>query len=516
MAEIATRFAALLLLLTAASTTAAQPQAGFPPPYYAEAMRFGGKPLDIIHGERTNAADRAVLASVDGRRRVAIERSGCAAAACDALFERRLAATNAALAPLRGAFVAIGPFGFAARWEEAARRHVLAVERLPDAVVGWQISTPATAPVDAAAFVAAVARATDRHRAELAGALDPVEFARWSPSIHRHARDLLAAGRRDAALAELGRVVAAAPANLEAQLDLAENTGDATAARTSAAIVWETAEAAALAKRAARLLGHREAELADLPVVAPPPPGLRVFVVPLAPVDPRLVASAARLYADSVGIPVTLARLPAPWHWGEPDRFVRQREVQAFLLQRAGRPIDFAGWSLDRYRREVEAASAADDPRTRFQTDAFMTALAEQPGQFRVDRHLEALHAALAPLRGDDRRTMVVAVTEADIFAGQANFMFSGGSIGAAGGASILSYAWMRAERLGEPTQSRTRLVQRLAKEMVPATLNQLGIVRPADPADPHSYADSVARVDQKTLTLSAPTRAALDRLRGP
>jgi len=72
----------------------------------------------------------------------------------------------------------------------------------------------------------------------------------------------------------------------------------------------------------------------------------------------------------------------------------------------------------------------------------------------------------------------------------------------------------MTAETLRAPYQARPRLTERMAKELVPASLAELNIRRPTDPTDPYSYAGSVDRVDQKGLVLSAPVKGALDRLR--
>jgi hypothetical protein len=78
----------------------------------------------------------------------------------------------------------------------------------------------------------------------------------------------------------------------------------------------------------------------------------------------------------------------------------------------------------------------------------------------------------------------------------------------------ILSYAMMLGRAVEGGVPSRPRLVERLAKEMVPASLAQLGIPRPADPTDPYSEANSVSRLAEKTLTLSARTRAAVEAAR--
>ena len=72
----------------------------------------------------------------------------------------------------------------------------------------------------------------------------------------------------------------------------------------------------------------------------------------------------------------------------------------------------------------------------------------------------------------------------------------------------------MLAESQQEEYESRRRLIERIAKELVPASLKQLGIPRPLDPGDPYSYANGVKRLDQKTLVLSGPTKDALKTFR--
>ena len=74
----------------------------------------------------------------------------------------------------------------------------------------------------------------------------------------------------------------------------------------------------------------------------------------------------------------------------------------------------------------------------------------------------------------------------------------------------------MQARKLGEDYESRSRLVERLTKELVPASLKQLEIPRPADPTNPYSYSSGVGRLAQKSLRLSKPTREALDHFRDP
>jgi len=109
---------------------------------------------------------------------------------------------------------------------------------------------------------------------------------------------------------------------------------------------------------------------------------------------------------------------------------------------------------------------------------------------------------------------MYVGVTEDNLFSGDENFLFSLWVKTTRGAASIMSYSMMLAKTLGEPFESRKRLTERIAKELVPASLKSLDIARPSDPTDPYSYSSGVERLNQKTLVLSDPVKRALDKFR--
>jgi predicted Zn-dependent protease len=109
---------------------------------------------------------------------------------------------------------------------------------------------------------------------------------------------------------------------------------------------------------------------------------------------------------------------------------------------------------------------------------------------------------------------MYVGITEANIYSGDNNFLFSIGRIKKGDSlASILSYHMMLASSLQEEYESRHRLTERIAKELVPASLKQLGIPRSTDPRCPYSYSSGVSRLDEKTLRLSETLKNALKQL---
>ncbi len=106
---------------------------------------------------------------------------------------------------------------------------------------------------------------------------------------------------------------------------------------------------------------------------------------------------------------------------------------------------------------------------------------------------------------------MVVGITELDIFSGNSNFVFSSYGGLQDSPVSVLSYAKMRAKLAGE-NQSRKRLTERAAKELVPACLKKLGIPRSIDPSCPYSYSSGLQRLDEKTLNLSDPVKQAIEK----
>jgi len=140
----------------------------------------------------------------------------------------------------------------------------------------------------------------------------------------------------------------------------------------------------------------------------------------------------------------------------------------------------------------------------------------EEPGQYLIDPYLDRFCDIIAEYRSADSNTMYVGITETNIYSDNNNFVFSSGRTSGKSPASILSYYMMLAKTLDEEFESRQRLTERIAKELVPASLKQLGIPRSTDPTCPYSYSSGVPRLDQKTLKLSSQVRRALRKLKEP
>jgi hypothetical protein len=227
-----------------------------------------------------------------------------------------------------------------------------------------------------------------------------------------------------------------------------------------------------------------------------------------------LIEEAAAIYRKITDVPVKIVRIAEPWAFDMPNRIPDQKRIQQAIVERRGSRIDFSGWTLERYAAELVRAYEQGDALSRFVFKSYAARLGQRPGQYDVDPYLHQFIEILGRYRSADARTMYVGVTEANIYGGDSNYLFSAYTAHGKQGASILSYAMMMARALGEPSESRKRLAERLAKEMVPASLKALQLPRPVDASDPYSYADGPARLDQKGLTLSAPTREALAKFR--
>lgn len=505
---------AVLCTLVASSAHAQIPD--FISRYYSEALELDGFPLVFTSQSEKDGIKRAVFEKLGGSVSVIIDHISCDRPQCTALLEQNLKRHNEHVALNSGSFRSISQSEYVAAWNEDSKSILLYFAKLPAAVQVWIRVTNVANQLAEEPYLSSTRRVINRRRFEDAKQLGNVDTGLWSREVAQHARDLKASGKADDALGVLTQLITWAPANFEAHLDFAEHTKNEAAARASAAAVWANAEDEKLIARAARLLGRSEPRFETLPVVERGLNGLLVVLIPLPPFDLRLVEEAANLFTSSINVPVKIARLPFDWTWQTPQRVFREREVRGTIIRKTGGTFDFTGWTKDRYAKELASATAKDDPLARYWIVDFLKSFADKPGQYRVDPYLATLASSLKPIRGDDRRTMFVGVTGADIFGGDSNFVFSGTTAVNGQAISILSYARMLASSTGEPFESRRRVVQRLAKEMVPPTLKQLEIPRPADPTDPYSYSDGVQRLDQKMLTLSAPTREALDRIRNP
>ncbi|MGE0667326.1 MAG: hypothetical protein AB7O49_12275 [Sphingomonadales bacterium] len=483
------------------------------PSYYDAYLRGFGLALvssrDGRNGGRIEAyetADRQLTLIVDGR--------ACESPECGTFLDNTLGYLNTRMTAGGGRFIEVTEQDFAAEFAADGISNVSAGYLLPGALRFWTFSAGDEARLPSAERLEALSLIVDRHRLDRARAESNVHVGHWTPQLRAAAEKLEQANSRDVAVKLLEVVLAHEPSDLKAHALYAEISPDRDAAATSAGIVFDNAESADLVARAAKVLDREVPAVDGLPSLRPGETGLQLVLVALPPCDLRLVEDAAALYAKSTGMPAKLVRLDQPWDFGEPDRVPGEKRLREMLASLPGSTGDFTGWTRERYAAELEKVAAGADALSRYRLRKFVADFMRAPGQYRVGPFVERLSHLLKPYRSGDRRTVYVGVTAANIYDGDLNYLFSGYKPMGGEGVSILSYAMMTAEATRERFETRQRLGERLAKEMIPAAFKQLDLPRPADPTDPYSYSSGTDRLDQKTLRLSQPTREALDRLR--
>jgi predicted Zn-dependent protease len=514
---------ALIAVASLTTTLAANAQANtssgreLPPfltPYYIDALDIVGKDLVLKKQEKKDNLSSYFYDSPDHTANLRLESFMCQRDRCQVLYDNAVRYFDKLATENAGRFRKATPTEFAVEWQTGPTENLSFVARLPNSVFFSTYGAQLGRRADVAAFLAKLGVAVNHQRYDEALRMDQVQMGLWGTAVHDFARELLNSSKQDEALNVLKNLVATSPFDYQAHIEIVENTHDPAAARSSATVIYDNAEDPALVAKAGNYLGYKEPDFGALPVAGKDEGGLHVVLIALPPCDLRIVGEAARLYEKANGIPVRINRLAEDLKPGSPSRIPDQRRIQKAIIQKGGPNTEFNGWNLERYKNEFLKTVEAGSALARFSMEDFVAKLDSRPGQYDAGSYADGLTDILAKYRPQDARAMYVGLTASDIFLGDTNFVFSASVAKNGFGTSLLSYGRMMASMTGERYESRKRLAERLAKQLVPATLSALGIPRPADPTDPYSYADSIERVDQKTLTLSGPTKDALDKFR--
>lgn len=508
---IAGILAALLLGRAVAAETQLPP---FLPNYYTPAFEVRGKQLLLVNHKSKRGYKRYAYATADRSVALLLENIECDQSSCAEIFRNILGRANERLTRSRGEFHMVSERDIFSQLRKKAQNEFAFVYVLPASILIWNFETKSDDALSAETKFETIRGLVNRHRYEVAKALGNVAMGAWGAEAHAYARQLLQEGKTGEGLAVLRDVLVTSPVNYDAHVDLIDHSKDPAANRTSAEIVFKNAERRELIDRAAEVLGVSRVTLDSIPLLKKNESGLQVILIPLSPVNPWLLDQTAKTYEEITDIPVKIRRLKEQWQFAEPDRFYRERDIQRVLISLRNGNLDFAGWNKARYSSELLKAVESADALSRYQAKDLVGAIDRLPGQYRVDAVLDWLSESVQEYRSDDIRTMYVGITEANIFAGDSNYVFSSGIPEDKSPVSVLSYSMMLAKTLSENYESRQRLTERIAKELVPASLKLLKIPRPADPTDPYSYSSGVARLDQKTLVLSEPVKDALKKFR--
>ena len=353
----------------------------------------------------------------------------------------------------------------------------------------------------------------NRQRYEEACQADNVSMGAWGDHLYAHACDLLEAGHKEQAVTVLERLLSTSPFNYRAHLDLMVYADDPHTATQSAKVVLDNAEDPNLIRQAAESLGLEPKTYESVPYLGSLETGLQVVLIPLPPCNIRLLEDTAKVYQEITDVPVQVRRFRTEWNWSRPERVAHQRALEAVLTERLGE-TEFTGWAREEYAHGIRAAVAEEGALAQYFGDRMIAEMENQPGQYRMNAYAHRLCRTLMTYRSDDARTMYVGVTQANLYSGDNNYLFSMAWKVGDSRASLLSYHMLQGETSGAKYESRPRLAERLAKELVPASLKLLDIPRSTDPRCPYSYSDGIGRVDEKTLELSEPVVAALEEFR--
>jgi predicted Zn-dependent protease len=503
---------ALLACGQAAATELQLPP--FLPDYYLPAFQLGEKQLVLNKQTEAKGVEQFFYSTQDESTSLFLDNIKCDRPRCKAVLDNLVAYLNKEFTQKKGEFREITRKEIHGRMWQAGMAKRISVYVLPASVQIWgYVTAPQDAPFVEDKF-RLIRGFENRQRYNEALSAGNVDMGFWGPEIYDYAAQLLKERRKTEALSVLNNLLATSPFNYEAHIDLMENTNDVTAAKRSARTVFEGSEDPKLIEKAAKHLQIPLKTLNSIPMVNPGETGLKLILIPLPPCDPWLLDDAAQTYEKITGVPVHVRRLGAEWTWGTPERISRQREVQSLLIKVKKQNVNFAGWTKADYARELSKAVESDNAMNKYGVKRLIDRIEKEPGQYSADPYVSRLSSILEKYRSNDTRTMYVGITEANIYSGDNNYVFSLHVAYPKSQASILSYHMMLAKNLSEEYPSRQRLTERIAKELVPASLKSLGIPRSTDPRCPYSYSDSVARLDQKTLNLSDTVKDALNKLK--
>lgn len=485
----------------------------FLPDYYGPVFSSKGSPLVLRAQHETNGVTQSIY-SIGANEALSVEHISGDSPACRAGFNNILAHLNQIITTNKGAFIEITETELHAEVVLTNVTQIIFAFVLPHSVTVWTRSTVPGTPDQFRSGFQEIIALVNRQRCEEAFREGNVSMGQWQKSIHSYAEQLLKIGKRNEALLVLKNLLATSPFDYQAHLEFIENTSDLVAATNSAKAVLKSAEQFDQISKAANFLRVEVPSLGKISPLSTNDTGFEVVLIPIAPCNPWLLGEVASTYERITDVPVKIRRLDQEWVWGSPDRVARQRDIEGILIRLAKKNIVFTGWDKDRYLSALTEAVKSEDASSKFYGNDLISKVKAEPGQYRVEPYLDALCKRLKPYRSKDARTMYVGITEANIYGGDNNFVFSLGTTDADSHASLMSYYMMLGKTVPQGFDSRQRLVERIAKELVPASLKQLRIPRSTDPTCPYSYSSGLDRLDQKTLTLSDEVKQALMKLK--
>jgi predicted Zn-dependent protease len=487
---------------------------GFLPSYYSPAFQIKGQSLDLVQHANTNNVEQWSYASKDKSIRLLVENIQCERSKCQALYNNIIGYLNNEISEKDGEFVDITEREVNATIIEKDIETSVFAYMIPSSIHIWNYSSKkSSTSVQSAKKFTTIKSKANKHRYIKSLSAGNVAMGFWGPSIHEYALELLRENKKEKAEKVFKDLLKTSPFNYKVHIAFMQITDKPEAALSSAKIVLKNAEDNDLIEKASKHLNTSKKQASSFPFLQGSEKGLQVVLVPIEPCNIMYLAEASKIYTGITGIGVKILRLPEKFSFVNPDRIPYQRNVQEILVKLTKDNIDFTGWTKEQYIQKLQKSVASEDALSQYHAKDLINKINLESGQFFVNPYLIKFSEILRKYRSNDYRTMYVGVTEENIYSGDNNYVFSLGRTDKPFRASILSYNMMLAKTLSEEYESRQRLAERIAKELVPASLKQLGIPRSTDPTCPYSYSSGVTRLDQKTLKLSEQVEIAIDKI---
>lgn len=372
----------------------------------------------------------------------------------------------------------------------------------------WKYVYPKTYHFDRDKYIESFSLPAREHQYLNAAKLGNVIMGRWGACVHEYARLL---GRKKDPMTEkiYIHLLQTSPANFNAHVEFLSIGKDEANRIESAKILMRDAEDEDMLNAASKVLDKKTPTIDDYPEMSKKDRGLRVILIPLPPCNPWVLEEASRIYEKMTGIPVSIRKLPVKWEVPEPVRSVYRPQLEQIASRLFPEKTNFAFWSEDTLKKEIKDHVTKNEPQSLPFLENLYKQIEEGDFQWDADPLVTKLAKLVLPYHTKDENTMVVGITGTDIFSGSTNYVFSVYSGIDGSMCSILSYAKMKAGFTGA-NPSRRRLVERIAKEMVPASLKKLNIPRSTDPSCPYSYSSGVDRLDEKSWVLSENVKQAI------
>lgn len=504
----------LILLFHSQSKAANLEIPSFLPQYFSPAFILNGQSLKLINHSEKDGADQFLYLTDDKSLTFLIESIKCERPRATAIFNNIIGNLNDTMKSKKGEFFEITKNEIYATIREDNKQRTIFVYVVPTAIQIWTYVTNSNEQYNMDSQFKTIKNFINRQRySEALG--DNVSMGLWGDAIHDYARELLHDSKKKEALEVLEKLIATSPYNYKAQMDFIENTDNKKAALNSAKIILKNSEDPELIDKTAKYLDKKITTYDSIPFLDKYEMGLQVILVPLLPCDVSLLEEVSETYKQITNIPIKIRRIKERWQWNDPDRVPYQRAIQETIVKLKNEDIIFTDWNKEKYIDELKKSVEAKDAIDKYYVKKLISKINEGSGQYFINTYLDRFLDIIEKYRSYDALTMYVGITGVNIYSGDNNFLFSlyearrNKSQG-----SILSYYMMQTANLSEERESRKRLVERIAKELVPASLKSLNIPRSTDPTCPYSYSSGVSRLDEKTLTLADEVKDAIDKLK--